>query len=118
MRATPVELPERLLANPLNVDISAAPNVERRGRMIIDEQEERGATSSTYQATLPDGTVAQKQSSDVHQDTAILGCWEFRAKWNAGLIYAKTTTAPLGTGLTLVEAKRLTVRADRNPTNQ
>jgi hypothetical protein len=85
---------------------------------MTDDEQEKEATSSTYEATLPDGTVVRKKSSDVHQETAILGCWEFRAKWFAGMIYADSKTAPLGTGLTFVEATRLTVRADRNPTDQ
>jgi hypothetical protein len=85
---------------------------------MTDEQQEEETTSSTYEATLPDGTVVRTKSSNVHQETAMLGCWEFRAKWFAGLIYADSTTAPQGTGLTFVEAKRLTVRADRNPIDQ
>ena len=83
----------------------------RRTARIIAKQPNR----STYEATLPDGTVARKQSCDVHQDTAILGCWEYRAKWVVGLIYDQTTTVPLGTGLTLVRANRLTVLHQRNP---
>ena len=87
----------------------------RRTVHLSKDNQQHGVFSSTYEATLPDGTVVRKQSCDVHQDAAILGCYEYRAEWMVGLIYAEITTAPLGTGLTLVQAERVSVRAQRTP---
>ncbi len=41
-----------------------------------------GRTSSTYEAVMPDGTVVRKRSFHVHQDDALVGCFEHNGKWH------------------------------------
>jgi len=51
----------------------------------------RGKKASTYEATLPDGTVVQKKSFHVDTPAAWMSTYQTTDnKWHAGGIYAET----------------------------
>ena len=80
---------------------------------MASEYGKRGGTStnagkkaSTYEAVLPDGRKVTKKSFHVHQDVALLGCFQLNGVWRFSGIAPDAATIEAW-GQRFVEARRI-----------